>query len=460
MTVGNERQQRVAASFARQYYTLMVQMPERLPSFYTQNASFNHMGHKATDIMEIEDAVSKLYPMQADASVKIQSLTTQTDGDGHIHVMIKGSITTPPGMSQEFIHLVELMEHESHPGSFGIVSDKRENTFGEEAPRRWALETPPMFAKEPAHGIMEQIEQPVSTTEMATIENATTKKDVEKLEKAESLASAKDASPVPAAGTTVPTTSQSQASKDVEKTTDKADPSVPATTTEVKKPKSFAEAIMMSKRVGPSQGQKTLLTVLAKESREPTALTPAKEKKKAVARPVEKNGTKTVPKNGVNKKTAGTPVPANDGKKNGKALATGSNRKSNNSNEANNKRKDADGRALSRFVVFYDIIVKGLPTDATEKTVRDIVDPTAPTKLIKVLSRTDKKDPNVMRTFAFVQLDHNAIKEAGDDVKAAVAKVLAAHKGKKSVAGHRIQIDEVREKYTAAPKDVAVDVSA
>ncbi|RNF09109.1 mucin-associated surface protein (MASP) [Trypanosoma conorhini] len=468
MTAGNERQQRVAASFTCQYYTRMVQQPEKLPSFYTQNASFNHMGHTATGIAEIEATVSKLYPARVDASVAIKTLTSLTDADGHIHVSIKGAITAPPGASQEFTHEVELMEHASHPGSFGIVSDKRDNALSEEAPRRWALETPPMFAKDPATDTMERIEQPASTSVVASVEHSTAKKEVETLAKAQAAASVKTATPLPAAATptmtadpTTTTASQSQAPKEVEKKSATTDPSPPVPAPEVRKPKSFAEAIMMSKPGGSSQSRTTPLMVLAKETKEPSALGQAKEKKEAAVHPAEKEAKNPVPKNGADKKkTSGASLTGDVGKKTGKTSTTGRTSKDTNTTEANAKRKDADVRPMSRFVVFYDIIVKGLPTGATEQTVRDIVEPIAPTKLIKVLTRSDKKDPAVMRTFAFVQLDHNAIKEKGDDVKATVTKMLADHKGKKTLGGHRIQLDEVREKYTAAPNDGAVDASA
>ncbi|RNF09866.1 mucin-associated surface protein (MASP) [Trypanosoma rangeli] len=466
MATGTDRQQRVAASFTCQYYTRLVQEPEKLIYFYTQHASFNHMGHKATGAAEIEEVMARLYPTQAGASVKIQRLTSLTDEDGHIHVSIKGSITNPPGVSQEFTHEVELMEHTSHPGNFGIVFDKRENAISGEAPRRWALETPPMFAAEPAADTMERIEQPAPTTVVATVEHSTAREDVKTPEKTESAALVKVATTVPAAApatladTITDATSQTQASKDVEKTTATTDPAVPAPVIEVKKPKSFAEAIMVSKCGGSLQSRTTPLMVLAKETKDPSALGQAKDKKGAVVHPVKKQANKAAPKNGADKnKTTGVSLPGDGGKKTGKTLTAGRNSKDHNNNDVNAKRKDADGRPLSRFVVFYDIIVKGLPTDATEQTVRDIVEPIAPTKLIKVLTRNDKNDSSVVRTFAFVQLDHNAIKEKGDDVKATVAKVLADHKGKKTVAGYRIQIDEVREKYTAAPNDAAVDAS-
>ncbi|ORC92618.1 mucin-associated surface protein (MASP) [Trypanosoma theileri] len=504
MTVASERQRRVAASFTRQYYTLMVQQPEKLSAFYTPHATFDHLGHKAEGTAEIETTIAALYPVQPNGSAQIHSLTVETTPNGHIHLAIKGSITTALNVTYNFTHDVELIEHETQPGSFGIVNDKRERTIKEEALQRWALETPPMFAQEAKKDAMEPIEQPAATTAVKALEKSPAKKSVEPPKKGESPASEKVAavnSTVPERSVTVSpdscanpsatdATVEKVAVKKLEEegtaTTTTTMPSTSAANTEVKKPKSFAEAILMGKRTGGAQGHAAPLKVVAKGGKEQSTEEPVKEKKeknRESAAVAEKNGTKGAHRNGTSgKKPTAVTASAEGEKKNGKPSAEGGNHKegfsnsnnntttnknnntnhnnntsnnNNNNNNRNNKKKDADGRTLSRFVVFYDIIVKGLPHDATEETVREIIGTTAPVKLVNVLSQPDKKDPAVLRTFAFVQLDHDAIKEAGDDVKATVTKIVSSHKGKKGPNGQRYQIDEVREKYTAAPAEAS-----
>ncbi|KEG15079.1 mucin-associated surface protein (MASP) [Trypanosoma grayi] len=484
MTASTERQQRVAASFTRQYYTHMLESPGELPAFYTPTASFLHMGRKAQGTAEIEAAIAALYSVQPNASAKIDSLSTVTKSNGNFLVTIKGSITASPGAIHDFTHEVELTEHEPHSGSFGIVSDNRESAPREEAPRRWALETPPMFASEPAKDTMEPIEQPAAMTAVAPVErpakgNAGNSAS-EKAAPAPAAAAVADvaaAKPATAPSSRAVPPATAETEKETEQSTKAPPTAEPAPTAEVKKPKSFAEAILMGKRGGASQAHAAPIVVVAKEGKEQQpAEVPAKENEKKETNKedtTEKDVTKSAPRNGITtKRPTGVHASGEGEKRNGKPTADrsaagnnhkegGSNNRNNNSNNGENtKRRDADGRTLSRSVVFYDVIVKGLPTDATEQMVRDIVEPTAPVKLVKLLSQNDKKDSNVVRTFAFVQLDHNAIKDAGDDVKATVAKVLAANKGKKSPGGHRIQVDEVREKYTAAPTNAPVEVSA
>lgn len=449
MTASNGRHQRVAASFTNQYYTLMVQEPEMLSAFYTQNASFDHMGHRAVGVEEIQAAIKKLYTSQPGASVNIHTLSAVSENQ-NIHVTIKGSLTAPQGDSYNFTHEVELMEHETQPGSFGIVSDEREKTVCEETSKRWALETPPMFAKEPAANAMERIEQPAATTAVAPVEKTPAKK-------AEVPAAAKNA----ANNVSAAAASQSAAKEELNEATGAAAAAQLTSPqgVEAKRPKSFAEAIMAKKCPGGAQQtHATPLMVLAKASKEQPATAEAKDKKGPAAHVAEKNGTKNVPKTGAAaKKWAAAPTSGESEGKNGALLAASSNSKESHASGSQQKRKDFAGRTPSRFVVFYDIIVKGLPTDATEQTVRDIVDPSAPTKLVKLVSRNDKKDPSIMRTFAFVQLDHDAVKSAGGDLKATVAKVIAASKGRKGPGGQHIQVDEVREKYTAAPNAGAVE---
>ncbi|KAH9589215.1 Nuclear transport factor 2 [Trypanosoma melophagium] len=504
MTAASERQRRVAASFTRQYYTLMVQQPEKLPAFYTPHATFDHMGHKAEGIAEIETTIAALYPVQPNGSAQIHSLSVETTANGNTHVTIKGSITTALNVTYNFAHYVELTEHRTEPGSFGIVNDKRERTIQEEALQRWALETPPMFAQESRKDAMEPIEQPAATTAVRALEKSPSKKSVEPLKKAESPASEKvavvnstvressatvTAAPVSpdscVAASATDATLETVTDKKLEEegTTTTPMPSTSATNTEPKKPKSFAEAIMMGKRNAGAQGHATPLKVVARGGKEQSTEEPVKEKKEKnrdSAAVAEKNGTKGVHRNVTNVKKPSTATTSAEGeKKNGRPNAVGGNGKeggsntnnntitttknnnnhnnnhNNNNNNKNNKRKDAEGRTLSRFVVFYDIIVKGLPHDATEETVRDIIGTSAPVKLVNIRSQPDRKDPGVLRTFAFVQLDHNALKEAGDDVKETVAKIVSVHKGKKGPAGQRYQIDEVREKYTAVPAEAS-----
>ncbi|KAH8611618.1 Nuclear transport factor 2 (NTF2) domain [Trypanosoma vivax] len=431
MSVVVERHCRVGASFSRQYYTLLVENPEKLTDFYTPNASFQHSGIKATGLQEIAAVVGRLYPMLPGALVKIDSLSSSLADNGNIEISIKGSITVPPTFVQSFTHEVVLMEHKKRPGSFGIVRDQREKSSRVDPQKRWASETPPMFAQDsPEEGVppMEML-----TPAVVSCDGPTTRQ-----EKGLPLSNAKLAPDN--SNVTLKDCKPSEESAGV------GGSSTKAPSQEVRVPKSFAEAVLMRK---PSEGAPNRIPVVVKASKEQKVgeLKPAAE----AGQGTKGAGNFVLDKSlGAAKKSQKNFVPR-EAEKKGVKITGGHVGGTGDGKEGASKRRDADGRVLSRFVVFYDIIVKGLPAEATEKEVREIIEPTAPVKLVKVQSQKDKRDPTITRTFAFVQLDHEALKEAGNEVKPVVAKVLEVNRGRKGPGGVRIQVDEVREKYTAAP---------
>ncbi|CBH16594.1 hypothetical protein, conserved [Trypanosoma brucei gambiense DAL972] len=417
MSEASDRHRRVGASFTQQYYTKLVREPSELPNFYVQDASFEHLGHKATGVKAIREAVDRLYPVLVDAVVNIVSLSSEVGSDGNISLTIQGVLTVSPTLSHNFTHEVVLMEHKAHPGSFGVVRDRRINNPSEEAQKRWALETPPMFAQESPK---------------------------EELPPMEDLAPSRAG----VAAQRVSSTTQPAAEAAVEKPADSGAPAVPDAEAETRRPKSFAEAIKLGKQVGSNASQVAPRLVVAKGVKDHAEEPPVRVK----ASEPQREGAKALTRDSTGAKKGATAKKRDGSEKNGKEASDRSSGKPNGREGPNrSKGKDAEGRTLSRFVVFYDVIVKGLPPTATEQTVRDLVEPMAPVKLVKLLSQNDKKDTNIIRTFSFVQLDHDAIKEAGGNVKATVAKLLESSKGKKGSGGSRIQIDEVREKYTAAP---------
>nr|CCC94406.1 unnamed protein product [Trypanosoma congolense IL3000] len=393
------------------------------------DALFEHAGHRAKGVEEISEVVSRLYPILVDAVVKIDQISSAALEDGGISIILNGALTISPTSSRTFTHEVVLVEHASAPGSFGIVRDKRENVPSKETEKRWALETPPMFANEAPTKDLQPIEE-LGPSTVAVVAGDTEF----------SAQSVPDDASAKTAGASVAAAGASC----------EAD-AVP------RKPKTFAEAIKMGSQASNNSGQVITRLVVAKGTKERTPDAVARPKADASA----SKDSKIMLKNSEGFKKGPAGRGANDSDKNNKPSGdrTAINRgvKEGNNRNKGTKAKDSDGRALSRFVVFYDIIVKGLSSNATEKTVRDLVEPLAPVKLVKVLTQVDKKDSNVMRTFSFVQLDHEAIKKSGGDVKATVAMIIETNKARKGSGGVRVQIDEVREKYTATPAQVGTE---
>lgn len=101
--------------------------------------------------------------------------------------------------------------------------------------------------------------------------------------------------------------------------------------------------------------------------------------------------------------------------------------------------------STSDSVIYYDIILKELPSSTTEEKVRAVVSPVAAVKLVNIVKsekrRRSKEAASETITFAFVQLERPA-DAAANHVKSVVAKLTEMNK--------EMRIEEVREKPASA----------
>lgn len=417
------RKERVAASFISRYFELLMTAPNQLGALYLPKAQFNHEGKTSgiTGVDNITRALSRLYPTANHGRISVKDMWVQDTERGRFVISI-GATYFRRGSSHgdEYRYLIELEEHEGSKGVFGIFSDNRQD-LNKPEPVPWSQETPPMLARNPTHdtGLPDLVQPPatVTITKEATPKHkpATPKVD-----------------PVPAKEEVPVAAPAAVAEKEA--------PAAPAAEPSTAVRKTFAE--LMREKAGKPISIAPAPVIEAK-----SAETKAKEKEEA-----EKKAKEEAEKKEAKKERR--PRRNNDEKK---EVKEGEDTEKKDKKEGDEKRSERPPRKerSSNAVVFYDVIVKGLNASATDKSVAALIGGMGPIGKINVKSQPDKKDASITRTFAFVLFDRDAISAAGTTVAAVVKKVIDESKVK--FANQRVQVDEVREKYTHDDKKEKAD---
>ncbi|CAD2222242.1 hypothetical protein, conserved [Angomonas deanei] len=107
---------------------------------------------------------------------------------------------------------------------------------------------------------------------------------------------------------------------------------------------------------------------------------------------------------------------------------------------ANGEKKHGERGGL----VYYDVMLKGLPQGSDEAAVRELIGTKIGVKLVKVESSPAKNDPKQIRTYAFVQLDQAELKKENIPRKTAIETVI--EDAKTRLTNKEIRIEEVRER--------------
>lgn len=431
------KQERVAASFVSRYFELLMTDAKQLSSLYIPKAQFNHEG-KTTPILGSENisrALLRLYPAPNHGRVVIKDMKVQpTEASaGRFAVSVGGTyFRRGAAEGEDFRHIIELQEHPESNGAFGIYADTRQD-LSKPGPTAWAMETPPMFAKAGNEAAIPDLVQPpasapVTASAPAKEAKTPTPKASPKVQHAAAPEPEAVLQEAPAAAEAATTVVDAPAPTVVE-------------TTPAAKP-SFLELVRAAApktSVTAAPARIEAKTEAAKAKEEAERLAKEKEEKEKEGKKPQKNDSgstskKTDRKPSSKKSDASAPA-AEKGADNKKP-----------DDAAERKPRKEGGKTMSQSVVFYDVIVKGLPADATDKTVSSMLSPMAPVKKVSVKSQPDKKDANITRTFAFVLFDHDAIASTGTSLKDTIARVQKESRAK--YGAQRIQVDEVREKFT------------
>lgn len=349
MTTSEARAPAVGATFAVEYYTTLVQIPNKLSSLYAPRCTICHGGMKASGVEDVNKLLTTKTAVGLH-EVKLEDIvTTIAASTGRLLVAIRGIMVKSGGAAEleltPFRQEVELEEVSA--GTFSIVGDQLTYTAAEEKAMTHAKAAP----------------TPVKTEAAVEAKRPEQSAAVEK--KAEEDVAA--AAPAAEAPVVAP----------------------------VAKPTSFAEALRLSKPNGPA---KPVQQVMEKPKAAPAVARKRDEDKKSGAAPAEA----------------------------GPAAAAASQRK-------------------AAPVVYYDLIIKELPTAATEDEVRDLFSGIAGVKLVNLVRRQRGKEVAENKpVFAFVQLDHTALAASGKTP----AEVMAELVKSKS----HIHVEAVRERKFAADK--------
>jgi hypothetical protein len=437
-------EERVAASFISRYFELLMTDAKQLSSFYLPKAQFSHESKTSSIIgtESITKALARLYPQANHGRVSIKEMQIKATeaAAGRFAVVIIGTyFRRGASEGEEFRHVVELQEHQGSNGVYGIYADTR-TVQRPQMVSTWAMETPPMFAKAGNESAIPEIVQPpASEPAVPVVETVVpvVKQPTPKVSPKTSPALKPAAAPVvevaaPVEVAEVPAVVEAEAA-----------PAAP------KAPASFLD--MARARAGkPVQSTQVARVeakteeAKAKEEAERLAKEEAAKKEKESATGDRKKGNKGNKKESdetkaeKSSKAAAAPAGATTAATTGAAAPAASN--------TNDKRRQGGDKVISHSVVFYDVIVKGLPRTATEKSVEEMISFLGPVKKINVKSQADKKDSSITRTFAFVLFDHEAIVAAGGNVSTVIQRVTK--EGTQKFTSQRIQIDEVREKFT------------
>jgi hypothetical protein len=426
--VSKAEQQNVAATFVSHYYKLLMTDAQLVVSMFLPKATVD-LGKNCDQ--DVSSALRKLFPTPNHGRVVIKEARVEsTEGSRSFAIVVTGTYhRRHNSFAEDFKEVFELQENQHRPKHFGICAAHRIIENQKVEPKQWAQETPPMFAKPaPAEGV-----PPMPQAEPIAAPPA--------------LPPAPPAQPTPA-----PEPDPSPAASSAP---------VPASKTkEDEVPKSMAERLRLAKgNKSTGTGSVSAAVPVRVEAKPPTP---------AASDPiVKKEDTKDPGDDPIRK---GKETPNGERRSGGKAN-NGSERKPREDRQPRDAKEGSrpprattaestvatgesrprrprggDGKVMSKSVVFFDVIVKGLAKDATEATVEALVGCFAPIEKINIISQPDKHDPSVTRTFAFVQFDHSQI----EDVPVLVAKVVSACKSNKAFTKDRIQVDAVREKFSTA----------
>lgn len=411
-------QERVAASFISRYFEQLMTDAKQLSSMYVSKAHFNHEGKPSTAVTgpdSIGRALGRLYRPNY-GRVVIQDMKVTATEAGRFAVSV-GIMLYRRGVKEgeEFRHVIELQEHaDSNGTAFGIYSDTRQD-LNKPGPSVWAMETPPMFAKAGNEAAIPELVQPP-----ATVEEPAVAKAVEVVAEPVAVPEPEDVAeePTPAPAVEEPVTK-------AEEPAAAAVPAAEVVAAPAAQPAAKPSFLDLARAAAP----KTSAAVAPARIEAKTEATKAKEKEEAERAAKEEEAKKAAKKD--------------EGKRKGKKEEKDGEKKH---EEGKTSAPRKEGKVMNASVVFYDVIVKGLPQDATDKSVTAMISPFVPVKKTNLKSQPDKKDASIIRTFAFVLFDHDAITAAGSTVKDTIFKVQKEIRAK--YGQQRIQVDEVREKFT------------
>ncbi|CUG88464.1 RNA-binding protein, putative [Bodo saltans] len=440
-------EERVAASFISRYFELLMTDAKQLASFYLPKAQFSHEGKTSSIIgnENIAKALARLYPQANHGRVSIKDMQIKATeaAAGRFAVSIGGTyFRRGASEGDEFRHVVELQEHQGSNGVYGIYADTR-TVQRPQMMSTWAMETPPMFAKAGNESAIPEIVQPPASEPAVPVVVATTvaaKQPTPKVSPKTSPALKPAAEPVVEVAAPVET---SDTPAVVEAESAPAAPKAPASFLDMAR----ARAGKPVQSTPVARVEAKTEETKAKEEAERLAKEEAAKKEKESAGNDRKKGNKGSKKESDESKAeksakaaGGTSTAAAATAPAGAAVAAAP------AAATNDKRRQGGDKVISHSVVFYDVIVKGLPKTATEKSVEEMISFLGPVKKINVKSQADKKDSSITRTFAFVLFDHEAIVAAGGNVSTVIQRVTK--EGTQKFTSQRIQIDEVREKFT------------
>ncbi|EPY16552.1 mucin-associated surface protein (MASP) [Strigomonas culicis] len=384
-----DRARTIAVSFAKRYYSTLVEDVSQLGLLYMPTARIEHHGRKAHST-EVQALLSSLYPQGEVTGVSINAVTAVRTASGATEVEITGSLTYRD-REQAFRQKAQLREVLEN--TFAIITDNVRPwvVVSHAAATNWALaETTPVATPPPARTATPPQESRQATAAATPAAEAAA---LAKTPEPSTAAPAAAAEPVDLSGL------------------------------------SFAERLRL--RQSSKAAGDHVVRVTATTEAEAAARAAAKEKAAAAARERkerERDGEAKEPKKARQMSEDQGDGAAADGAAAAKEAASANRR---------DKRRKA--------IVYYDIVVKGLPATASEAFVRELVGTAAAVRLVKLESAPAKKDARQIRTFAFVQLDQPALKAAGQTRAEAIAAVLSDVRTRK-VLTNNIQMEEVHDK--------------
>ena len=435
--VSKAEQQHVAATFVSQYYKLLMSDAQQVVPMYLPKATIaidKSSSSSGLSEHDISGALRKLFPDRNNGRVVIKEARVEsTEGSSRgFAIVVTGTYhKRHDSFSEDFKEIFELQEHKAN--HFGICAVHRIVENQKVEPKQWAMETPPMFAKaapaEPVPPMPQEQPEPAAA--------------------APSPSKPAPAAPVePAVAVAAPSPAQPTSQTSSKPADDQP-------------PKSMAERLRLASGNKPASVSAPLRVEAksdvkedAKASKEgkpaKTAAEEEPEKNKEERKSKSNKGEVAETGEGRRKK----PQEGGDAAGSSKAPRPTSTEAPSGGEARPRRQRGGEGRTMSKSVVFFDVIVKGLNKDATEKTVHDLVGHFAPIDKVNIISQPDKHDQNVTRTFAFVLFDHSEV----EDVPLLVQNVVAQCKNK--FTKDRIQVDAVKEKFSAADTAAAAAAAA
>ena len=479
----------IAATFASEYYELLMTKPSALAKLYVKSAQARHQeqveSSKGPDAIAL--MLSKRYPVQDHGRVSINTIDMKDpDSNDMIRFVVKGRYTpfAKSESAKDFTHLVELKIHSPRAAAYGLMTDimnyapvpetQRSNhaasisaAVAPPAPMpSWSDDTPPLFHKQANPATISPLQQPMTAS---AIPPAELDAGLDDEEVAETALPPVAKSPSPAAEAITPPKQEQPVAQKASpaKTSDKhVDPAPAAPPADNgKQAEKKSEASKPDRELTFAERLRLKQNIPLKEK--PAEEQPKPEPKKAAPadaetekKPAPAAATATKKKDGEEpKKTAAAvaagAAKAEDKKKGEVKPATAPAKDGKKAPAKDGEKTDAKAspaaggegkkRQLSANVIYYDLILKGLPLGTSVEELTALLEPhIAIAKPIKLESRPDKIDPATIRTFAFIRLEGE-----NNNVDALIPKLKAK---KLSLKGTNIIVDRVREKYQDVKK--------